>query len=301
VPEVSIVVPAYNAGQTLAQTLASIMAQTVDDYEVIVVDDGSSDDTAQVAAQAQAQDSRVTVVSTANGGVARARNRGIAETTGSFVAFLDADDLWRPTKLAEQLERFAADPSAGVCVTAATRIDDLSREVDSMRMENTDDTCAALLLRSMVAGCISSGVVRRSLIEAVGGFDPAFSQCADWDLWLRLSRQSRFSLIDEDLVLYRTHSGNMSSNVSLLERDTFAVLDKFFACEASGPYLPLRRRAYSNHWLICSGSYLHARASGDSLRCLANALREDPTNLSRLAGLPRRWCARLTRRFGARR
>ncbi len=143
--------------------------------------------------------------------------------------------------------------------------------------------------------------MRRSVLEAVGGFDPAFSQCADWDLWLRLSRQTRFSLIQEELVLYRTHSGNMSSNISLLERDTFAVLDKFFACGTSAPYLPLRRRAYSNHWLICSGSYLHARASADSLRCLVNALREDPTNLRRLAGLPRRWCARLTRRLNARR
>jgi len=299
VPEVSIVVPAHNAGRTLAQTLASVRAQTVADYEVIVVDDGSTDDTAQVAGEAQ--DSRVSVVSTANGGVARARNHGIARATGSFVAFLDADDLWRPTKLADQLARLAADPSAGVCVTAATRIDDSSREIGLMRLEDTRDTCAALLLRSMVAGCVSSGVVRRSLLEAVGGFDPAFSQCADWDLWLRLSRQTRFSLIDEDLVLYRTHCGNMSSNISLLERDTFAVLDKFFACEASGPYLPLRRRAYSNHWLICSGSYLHAREAGNSVRCLANALREDPSNLGHLAGLPRRWCARLTRRLGARR
>ena len=298
-PEVSIVVPAHNAGRTLAQTLASVIAQTVVDYEVIVVDDGSTDDTAQVAGQAQ--DSRVTVVSTANGGVARARNHGIARATGSFVAFLDADDLWRPTKLADQLQRLAADPGAGVCVTAATRIDDRSREIGLMGLEDTRDTCTALLLRSMVAGCISSGLVRRSLLEAVGGFDPAFSQCADWDLWLRLSRETRFSLLDEDLVLYRTHAGNMSDNISLLERDSFAVLDKFFACEASGPYQPLRRRAYSNHWLICSGSYLHAREPGNSFRCLANALREDPSNLRRLAGLPRRWCARLSRRLDARR
>jgi glycosyltransferase involved in cell wall biosynthesis len=290
-PEVSVVIPAYNAERTLGEALASVTAQTLGDLEVIVVDDGSTDATAEIARNAG--DGRVRALTVANGGVARARNRGMHEARGELVAFLDADDVWKPAKLERQLAVLHARGEVGMCVTAAVRIDAEGRHIAPMRTREYDDQCAALLLHSMVLGCISSGVVRRSLALGVGGFDPRFSQSADWDFWLRLSLVTRIAPVAEPLVLYRTYDGNMSNDVALLERDTFAVLDKFFADRSSRAYLPLRRRAYGNHWMICAGSYLHAGRLGSSLRCLARGIAADPAAVRRPLGLPRRWIGRL--------
>jgi hypothetical protein len=159
------------------------------------------------------------------------------------------------------------------------------------------DFCGALLLHSMVfaAGC-SSVLIRREVASDLGGFDPNFSQCADWDYFIRLSARVRLAPIDEPLVLYRTAAGNMSSDIALLERDTFGVLDKFFDSGDAGPYLDIRPRCYSNHWMIVSGSYLHARRPRDAVRCLMHGLRVYPRNARRPLGLPARWARRaLTR------
>jgi glycosyltransferase involved in cell wall biosynthesis len=292
IPDVSVVIPAYNAERTLGETLASALAQTLDDLEVIVIDDGSTDATAAIAQNVT--DKRVRVLSVPNGGVARARNRGMHEARGRFVAFLDADDIWRPLKLERQVSLLHAQPEVGMCFTAAFRVDADTRIIASMAVREYRDYCEALLLHSMVAGCVSSGVVRRALALDVGGFDPTFSQSADWDFWLRLSRVTEFTPVPEPLVLYRSCPGNMSSDVALLERDTFAVLDKFFADQMAEPYLPLRSRTYSNHWMTCSGSYLHAGEIRASLRCLRRGLGAYPANIRRPLGLPRRWMTRRT-------
>ena len=295
-PEVSVVIPAYNAEATLAETLDSALAQSLRDIEVIVIDDGSTDRTAAIAADAN--DPRVRVISVQNGGVARARNRGIHESRAELIAFLDADDLWRPTKLERQVRHLSGAPDSGLCVTAATRIDADSRELDLMPLLKAEDHCESLLRGSMIAGCISSGLLRKHTLQQVGGFNPEFSQCADWDLWLRVSLVTRISAVDDDLVLYRSRSNNMSSDPELLERDTFAVLEAFFRNPGSATYIRSRRRIYSNHWMICAGSYLHAWRIRAALRCVLSGLRADPANIGRPLGLPVRWAGRLTKHHG---
>jgi glycosyltransferase involved in cell wall biosynthesis len=295
VPEVSVVIPAYNAEQTLAETLKSLLAQTFADFEAIVVDDGSKDGTATVARSFS--DHRVRVVAIPNGGVATARNRGISEARSPIVAFLDADDLWLPGKLERQFAALNEHPDAAISVTAATRIDQASRAVGHMNVDDgAEDQCLALLLGSMVLGCVSSGVARKQILDSVGGFDPRFSQCADWDLWLRLSVAGPFAVIDEPLVGYRSTGGNMSSDISLLEHDSFAVLDAFFGRPEAAQYAHLRARIYSNHWMICAGSYLHAGQPRSAGRCLAMGLRQYPGNVSRALGLPSRRVGRLFHR-----
>lgn len=283
-------IPAYNAAETLPETLASLSAQTFTGFEAVVVDDGSQDDTAQRARECG--DPRVRVLSVENGGVAAARNHGIDASQAELIAFLDADDLWEPDKLQLQIDALYAHPDAGICVTAATRIDRESRPLGPTLFRHADDVTEALLLESMIVGCISSGLIRRPLLEQLGGFDPRFSQCADWDLWLRLSLAGRFVVLDEALVRYRTHVGNMSSNLGLLERDTFAVLDKFFAGDGGSRYMNLRRRAYSNHWMICGASYAYDRRWRDAFRCLSRGLIAYPPNASRPLGAPARWLGR---------
>ena len=296
-PEISVVIPAYNAAETLPETLASLLAQTFTEFEAIVVDDGSRDRTAERALEFR--DSRIQVLRVANGGVAAARNRGIDVAQADLIAFLDADDLWEADKLQLQVQALEAQPGAGTCVTGATRIDRASRQIGPTLFRNPPDVTEALLLESMIVGCISSGLVRRDLLERVGGFDPRLSQCADWDLWLRLSLAAPFAVIEQPLVRYRSHAGNMSSDLGLLERDTFAVLDKFFADPDAAPYQPLRRHVYSNHWMICGASYAHGRQWRHAFRCLGRGLLAYPRNASRPLGAPGRWLERAQVRLRA--
>jgi glycosyltransferase involved in cell wall biosynthesis len=294
-PGVSVVIPAYNAESTLAETLGSVFAQTYGDFEVLVVDDGSADATATVAAASG--DPRVRVISVPNGGVSRARNRGVEEASAELIAFLDADDLWEPDKLERQVSALEAEPQAGLCVTGAVRIDTDGRLLELMPLRNSADVCRTLLLNAMAVGCLSSGMARASLLSDLGCFDTRFSQCADWDLWLRISAASEFCILDAPLVRYRTSGSNMSSNIGLLERDTFAVLDAFYASPLSVPYRSLRSRVYGRYWMMCAGSYLHSGRLRDAMRCGLRGAFSDPTSLTRVLGAPARW----TRRLAARR
>jgi glycosyltransferase involved in cell wall biosynthesis len=291
-PRVSVVIPAYNAAPTLGRTLESVLKQTFASLDVIVVDDGSTDDTAEIAQSTG--DVRVKVIQTPNGGVSRARNRGMAGASGELIALLDADDLWLPDKLEKQVNLMDAEPDIGVSFTAATRVDESGSVIGELPALMYDDYSAALLLYSVVISAAdSTAVIRRDVAEQLGGFDPNFSQCADWDYFLRASRVATIAPLPEPLVLYWTAASNMSRDIALLERDTFAVLRKTFDDPEFAAYVPIRRRVYSNHWMICSGSYLHAGLMGAALRCLVHGLAADPSNLGRPLGLPRRWLQRL--------
>jgi glycosyltransferase involved in cell wall biosynthesis len=267
----------------------SVLAQTHRDVEVIVVDDGSTDGTADVA---ESFGPPVACHRTPNRGVSAARNLGTECAQGGFIAFLDADDGWAPTKLERQVGLLEERPDVGLCFTGAHRVDGELRVLEEIRAHDYPDFCEALLLYSqVVTACCSSFMARREVLAETEGFDSRFSQCADWDLMLRLSLRTRFAPIPEPLVLYRAAAGNMSSDIGLLERDTFAVLDRFFAGDA-GRYRRLRRRVYSNHWLYVSGSYLHDGQPRQALRCLTAGLALNPLNVRQ--AVPSNWLRRRT-------
>ena len=279
---VGVVIPAYNAASTLEATIASVLKQTQPPAEVLVVDDGSDDATPQIARECGPP---VVCVSTPNRGVAAARNTGIAQSRGEFVAFLDADDLWEPMKLELQVKMLDASPGARMSTTAMRRVDEERRDLGVTSIGAYSDACEALLLGSMVLGPVSSALVQRDFLDELGGFDTRFSQCADWDLFLRAALRTRFAIVKETLVVYRSTGENMSANIGLLERDTLDVLAKFFAT-APSRYQQLKRKAYSNHWLILSGSYLEVGERRAAVRCLATGLRLNPANAPRALGLP---------------
>jgi glycosyltransferase involved in cell wall biosynthesis len=296
-PRVSVIIPAYNAAPTLPQTLRSVLEQTYRDYEIAVVDDGSTDRTAEVV-ERSAPAARC--LRQGNAGVAAARNHGIDQSSGELVAYLDADDLWEPTKLERQVGALDADPKAGVCYVAADRVDGALQVQGRLPARQYDDTTAALLLyANIVSGSCSSAVVRRAVTGDVR-FDGRFSQCADWHYWLRLSLGTEFLAVDEPLVKYRSTPGNMSSDIPLLERDTFGVLaDLFERKDVAERYGHLRNRIYGNHWMILAGSYLHAGEPAAAVRCAGRGLRADPASIRRPLGLPYRWARRAARKLSS--
>ena len=209
---VSVIIACYNQAEYVAEALASLQSQTVGDWEAIVVDDGSTDDSAKVIAQFLG-DTRIRLLKVAHAGAAHARNVGMIAAKGELIAFLDADDRWQPHKLAKQLEVFRTKPTVGVCYTRRNLIN-----ADGNRCGG-DDTRGfhrGIVLDAMFRDnfvCFSSAMVRRSVIDQCGLFDESLSVGSDYEWWLRLSRVCIFDYIDEPLVDYRTGHGSLSKRV----------------------------------------------------------------------------------------
>src|SRR5438132_13618593 len=186
-PGVSVVIPAYNAERFVEEAVRSALGQTLRPVDVVVVDDGSSDRTAAVAA---AVDPKVDVVRTPNRGVAAARNAGAGRARGSVLAFLDADDVWLPTKLAQQVALLGEHADLGLVHCGVQDVDQsgvpLGIHLDGMSGQVADELL--LFRRPVLLGGGSAAVFPRAAFEAVGGFDERLSTSADWDLFYRVAR-----------------------------------------------------------------------------------------------------------------
>lgn len=292
-PEVSVIIPAYNAGRYVGAAIQSVLAQTHRDFEILVVDDGSEDDTAAVV---EAFGAPVRLLRQANAGVSEARNHGLRVATGRYVAFLDADDTWFPEKLERQVSTLLVHEGFRACYSAFLAVDDQLSPLGVRRSSRRASVVEDLLLRGNVVGSICTVLVERELFDAVGGFDPALSQCADWDMWVRLGTLTDFHYLDEPLVTYRQHDTNMSRNPALLERDSLRVLEKAFEL----PGLPehvrsKRRRAFGRNYMVLAGTYFVAGRPSDFARCALRSLALDPRQASYLLRFPLRRAARRLR------
>ena len=292
-PLVSVVIPSYNSARYVGAAIESVLEQAGVPVEVLVVDDGSKDNTAEVVA---AYGSPVRYLHQANAGVSVARNHGIQESRAKYVAFLDADDTWMPNKLTRQLDALERTPKARLCYAAYVRVDDQLEPLGIQRSSRRGTALEDLLLRGNVVGSICTVIVERALLETVGGFDPALSQCADWDMWVRLARHTEFLYVDEPLVTYRQHGSNMSHNVPLLETDSFLVLGKGLEHPENPAHLrEQKRRIFGRNWIVLAGCYFHARRYRDFARCSVQALLADPRHTAQLASFPVRGLRRFVR------
>lgn len=215
---VTVVTPAFNAEGTIDETLRSARSQTYRNIEIIVVDDGSVDQTAAIVARHALVDSRVRLVQQANGGVARARNRGVREARGGLIAPLDADDLWAPTKIEKQLEalRKAGDQVALV-YTLFTVIDAEGTIVYHQAERGIEGRVVPQLCDSNFIGNGSSALMRRSAILEVGGYDTRLRDmraegCEDYLLYFRIAERYEFRVVQEHLTGYRESATSMSSD-----------------------------------------------------------------------------------------
>jgi len=227
---VSVIIPAHNSERFIAATLMSALTQTHAALEVIVIDDGSTDATAAIVDRFIANDRRVRMIRQPQGGVARARNRGIAEARGDYIAPLDADDLWHPEKIAEQLAVIRASANIGCVTTWCCRIDvdgDILWEPrDSARWSG--HVLPALLLEDF-AGCASSPLLRRACVLAVGGYDESLRDrgaqgCEDYSLLLSIAERYDFAVVPRPLTGYRLVPDSMSGNLWAMLRSHDLVM-----------------------------------------------------------------------------
>jgi glycosyltransferase involved in cell wall biosynthesis len=251
---VSVVIPTFNRGHCITACINSVLAQTMDDFEILVIDDFSNDDTAaRVAAFA---DPRVSYLpQTSNRGGAVARNVGIRRARGEFVAFLDSDDLWLPEKLERQIDGMrAAGSKCGLSYTWLRCVDDNGAQ--AMRIHpDIDGDCFERILVSNFIGSFSNLVVRRALLVEEGGLDEDFRSCQDWDLLIRLCRHARVHCQREYLVLYLqsiTDKVRISTNPRSVVQGHRRILTKYRAEYACLP-APARRRAYEVFMALFAG------------------------------------------------
>ena len=231
-PAVSVVVPAFNAAATLDETLRSVRAQTFRDLEILVVNDGSRDETPEIALRHARADPRLRLIRQRNGGVAAARNRGIEEARAALVAPVDADDLWHASKIARQVRAMdAGGPAVALVYTWFALIDESTRIIGVNRSGAEGDVFPMLCLRNIV-GNGSSALMRRAAVLEAGGYDASLRArsaqgCEDYKLYLELSERHRFALVPAVLTGYRYTQSNMSSDQMQMLRSFDLVIGEF--------------------------------------------------------------------------
>lgn len=266
-PQVSVIIPAYNAESFIAGTVQSVLGQTFQDFEIIVVDDGSKDGT---LAALEPFGNVIRVHRQPNGGVARARNTGVSLAQGSWVAFLDADDLWLPTKLERQL---AASSTAPLVYTDRLNIGargDLP-ELQSLATPLYDGDLFVRLLREGNFITNTSVMMRRELFLQLGGFYTGLNGTEDWDMWIRVAEHHPIALVPEPLVKYRFHEGSISRNYERMSRERMIVIARALELERGKTLDWMTRRQIWSETFRTNG--WDAGRSGARLNALAGYAR----------------------------
>jgi glycosyltransferase involved in cell wall biosynthesis len=283
-PKISVIIPAYNAMTYLPETMATVLKQTYTDFEVIVVNDGSTDEIE--AWITQLSDRRVKLVSQANLGATGARNTGIRESQGEYLAFFDADDLWASTKLAKQVQILDSHPEVGLVYTWVAHIDEQGNNTGRVGVINSqqEGNVWQELTKGNLIECGSVPMVRRECFEKCGVFDcnlSSFNELAatveDWDMWLRIANHYQFKVVKEPLVYYRQVASSGSRNWQSMAKGYQVVLEKAFAT-ANWQDLPLRNRSYGTANLVLAWKAIQSQTRDykQSTYFRSQALRHDP-------------------------
>jgi glycosyltransferase involved in cell wall biosynthesis len=278
IPSVSVVVPAYGHADYISATLASVFQQTFRDFEIIVVNDGSPDNTGEVV-RPYVEAGRIRYYEQKNAGQAAARNAGLRYARGEFIAYVDDDDLWPGDKLEWQVASLRAHPTA----VAAYGYAHLTGNGENFRQPREAGPTGAIK-ESLLGGnfIVSPGqvLIRASDLHAIGGFDEKIKGADDWDLWLRLSERGHFKYEEHCALRYRCHAGNASRNTRALFESQMTVLTKHLGAT------PFSRRW--RDWLRCrrfigrgsaTPELIKARESrrrAEVIRHIARAVRYDP-------------------------
>jgi len=270
-PLVSVVMPAYNVAWCIRRAVDSVLAQDYLARELIVVNDGSTDDTRGVL---EAYGARITLINQENRGMSAARNVAIRSAHGTYIAFLDADDRWLPEKLSRQVDLLQSHPEIGFCSTAARVENDEGKLLSLWRCHHGSTRMLATLFAegAAIAGGCSAVMVRKHLVDRVGLFDESLRGFEDPDLWMRLAAVSDYQCIDETLAVILRRESSVSRNLDAMRDSTLRSMRK------NRELLPPKLRG--RFWRNCiAGVYTDyakpayragriGRAYGDTLRAM---------------------------------
>lgn len=262
-PTVSVIVPVLNGASYIPKAIESVLAQSFEDFELIIVDDGSTDGTAAVVRAYD--DTRIRYFYQQNRGLSAARNSGIRIARGGWLAFLDCDDYWHPGKLSAQLDAARRVPDAGLIYCAATSTTMDGEVICEIPALIEGAVLPELLRGNRVAGSASSAMVRREVFDRVGIFDEELRCSEDWDMWLRVAAVTTVARVETPLVCCRNTPGSLGKKVAVLRDSNLKILSRAFDTYASG-FRRLRRRAHSIVHLTAAinyqemGAFAEARA-----------------------------------------
>lgn len=269
-PKVSVIIPTYDRACILREAIDSVFSQQYSDFELIVVDDGSTDETKEVMSS---YSPRLTYIYQAHQGVSAARNKGIDHARGTYLAFLDSDDLWLPHKLYLQIKLMEKIPEARICYTEEIWIRKGMR-VNPMKKHKK---YSGMIFEHCLPLCIvspSSALIARSLLEEVGEFDEELGVCEDYDLWLRISARYPIYLIDTPLIIKRGgHDDQLSKAVNGQDRFRIKALVKLL----KGDYL-------SPHQRELTWQELHRKCEIYGRGCIKRGKKEEGDKTLALAG-----------------
>lgn len=222
-----MIIPSYNAAHLIGRAIRSVLSQTYRQFEIIVVDDGSTDDTATVAESFRRPALQI-IRHPRNSGASAARNSGLRNAGGVYVAFLDSDDEWHPEKIQKQVECFArSSPAVGLVYTGWRWIIEENGKLVQDKLPRFRGHLHEILLAGDCVGSTSTPLIKASLLSSVGGFDETLPARQDWDLWLRLSPQCLFEFVPEILVKYYMSGTGISGSLHNKRRGTEMVVQKF--------------------------------------------------------------------------
>jgi glycosyltransferase involved in cell wall biosynthesis len=260
---IDVVIPAYNAGAFITQTLQSVLLQDIPIQSVIVVDDGSMDDTQSkvLAIKKQNPQLKIALIHQENAGLSAARNSGIKYSKADYIALLDADDLWHPKKLSSQIKLFQKSQNLQLgAVYCAYELIDAAGKLLPPKAQTLitpklrGNVYKSLLRGNFISGSGSSVLIARSVFEQVGLFDQQLKACEDWDMWLRIAQHYQFDYVDETLVSIRVHPHNMQKDFGRMVSAELMVLNKFYERDEKNSFLLWKLRTYLSNKQIVANS-----------------------------------------------
>ena len=284
-PAVSVVIITYNKADTIGPAIDSVLKQTWTDYEILVVDDGSTDNTAEVVRR---YGDKVRYLPKKNGGTGSARNLGIAEAKGKYVALLDGDDLWLPRKLELQMAALEKEPGLIGAQCSAYLVDERLKVFDLRICRPRRDTLGDFLLFRNLPAFSSTIVARRDVFQELGGFGTDLVILSDWDMACRLAKQGVIRSVPEPLVLYRHYPKNQSRDVDIHIDSGIRSLKRFFARENDlDPRIrSWEPRVWAHFYAMLGGGCVRNGDWKRGLRWTGRAVRTSPAVLPYVLGMP---------------
>jgi glycosyltransferase involved in cell wall biosynthesis len=274
-PTISVVIPAYNQAMYVRQAIQSVLDQTNPDFELVVVDDGSTDETPEIIARIQ--DPRIRVIRQRNAGLSAARNTGLRESSAPLITFLDSDDYFLPDKLEVLSRHLDNHPEVGLVVGRAKYVDQTGNTIAEQTRTPPGLVLPALLMANPI--CVSGILLRRTWLESVGVFDETLRACEDWDLWLRLiAAGCQMAWLENPVVAYRLHSGQMTRQSERMRKALHLTLDKFFNQPGLPEHLKVFKKTAYASALVHAAAFAYLSNEFDRGQLdLAEAVSLDPT------------------------